>query len=292
MTSHQGIAANGTEFAYLAEGPEDGPLALLLHGFPDAAPTWRHLLPALAGAGYRAVAPWMRGYAPSAVPPDGRYHTGALVADACALHEVLGGDERAVVIGHDWGAVAAYGAGAFAPDRWRRVVAMAVPPAPALAGAFLDYDQLRRSWYMFFFQHPLADAVVDAGFVERLWRDWSPGYDPSEDLPAVTDALGKPENMTAALGYYRALFGTSPVPADDPFAGHQAAAGQVPPQPTLYLHGTQDGCHGLNEEQVKEVPTYLGEGSESELIEGVGHFMLVEKPEEINDRILGFLGRA
>ncbi len=63
-------------------------------------------------------------------------------------------------------------------------------------------------------------------------------------------------------------------------------------QPVLYLHGTNDGCHGLDEEQVKEVPTHLGEGSESELIEGVGHFMLVERPEEINDRILGFLGKA
>src|SRR5258706_4524759 len=93
------VTANGLEFAALAEGPDDGPLALCLHGFPDSAHTWRHLLPELAAAGFRAVAPWMRGYAPTAVPADGSYGTGALAADARALHEALGGDEGAVPIG-------------------------------------------------------------------------------------------------------------------------------------------------------------------------------------------------
>ena len=87
-----------------------GPLALCLHGFPDTAWSWRHLLPALAEAGFHAVAPFMRGYAPTAVPTDGRYQIGALVADALALHDVLGGDGDAVIIGHDWGAMATYGA--------------------------------------------------------------------------------------------------------------------------------------------------------------------------------------
>src|SRR6187402_33838 len=85
------VEANGVDFAYLHTGPDDGPLALCLHGFPDSAHTWRHLLPALASAGYHAVAPFMRGYAPTAVPADGRYQTGALATDAIALHEALGG---------------------------------------------------------------------------------------------------------------------------------------------------------------------------------------------------------
>ena len=72
----------------------------------------------------------------------------------------------------------------------------------------------------------------------------------------------------------------------------EAARGRPITQPILYLHGTQDGCHGLNAEQVKEIPSHLEEGSESELIEGVGHFMLVERPAEINGRILRFLGKA
>src|SRR5881398_2699652 len=93
------VEANGLTFGYLETGDPDGPLALCLHGFPDSADTWRHLLPALAGAGFRAVAPFMRGYAPTAIPADGAYHLGALVADAVALHEVLGGDGNAVLIG-------------------------------------------------------------------------------------------------------------------------------------------------------------------------------------------------
>src|SRR5690349_2263747 len=123
----QTITANGVEFAYLEAGAGDGrPLALCLHGFPDSAHSFRHLLPALADAGYHAVAPWMRGYAPTEVPADGRYQGGAIAADAIALHEALGGDGDAVIIGHDWGAVATYGAAAFAPERWRKVVTMAV----------------------------------------------------------------------------------------------------------------------------------------------------------------------
>src|SRR5689334_19667198 len=117
------VKANGLEFGYLAAGPEDGPLALCLHGFPDSAHTWRHLLPELAADGYRAVAPFMRGYAPTSVPDDGAYQSGALAADANALHEELGGTSEAVIIGHDWGAFATYGAAAHAPERWRRVVA-------------------------------------------------------------------------------------------------------------------------------------------------------------------------
>jgi pimeloyl-ACP methyl ester carboxylesterase len=93
------IRANGLEFGLLEAGR--GPLALCLHGFPDTAHTWRYLLPDLAAAGFRAVAPFMRGYAPTAIPDDGRYDVGTLAGDACALHEVLDGDEHAVLIGHD-----------------------------------------------------------------------------------------------------------------------------------------------------------------------------------------------
>src|SRR3954451_481315 len=89
------LTLNNVEFAYLHAGDE-GPLALCLHGFPDSAHTWRHLLPELAAAGYRAVAPFMRGYAPTSVPGDARYQTGALAADAVALHDALGGGEPGV----------------------------------------------------------------------------------------------------------------------------------------------------------------------------------------------------
>ena len=282
------VAANGVDFAYLEAGPADGPLALCLHGFPDTAHTWRHLFADLAGAGYHAVAPFMRGYAPTAVPPDGRYQTGALVADACALHEVLGGTGDAVLIGHDWGAIAAYGAAAHQPMRWRRVVTAAVPPAGALGAGFLTYNQLRKSWYMFFFQSPLADMAVamnDLEYVARLWEDWSPGYDYAEDMAHVRQALGAQPNLAAALGYYRSQFGS--VPQDPALAAEQAAAGAPTPQPALYLHGDQDGCMGV--ELARSAADFMGPGSEAVIVEGAGHFLHLEKPEEVGRRIAAFL---
>src|SRR4051794_25329997 len=111
---------NGLDYAVLEAGA--GPLALCVHGFPDTAHGWEPLLLALADAGYHAVAPFMRGSAPTAVPADGSSPVGAWVADIGALHEVFGGDEQAVLIGHDWGAIATYGAASSAPERWRRIV--------------------------------------------------------------------------------------------------------------------------------------------------------------------------
>ncbi len=201
------VRANDVEFVVLEAGT--GPLALCLHGFPDAAPTWRHLLPGLAAAGFHAVAPFMRGYAPTAVPRDGNYSIGALVADAVALHEVMGGDEQAVLIGSDWGAETAYGAAAFAPGRWRRLVTLAVPPFALDSALFRDYRQLRRFFYLFFFRDPAAqaEAAVAAdgmAFIDQLWRDWSPGYDAAGHLAEVKDCLRDPANLSAAIGYYRA----------------------------------------------------------------------------------------
>ncbi|HUQ39612.1 MAG TPA: alpha/beta hydrolase [Acidimicrobiales bacterium] len=284
------VTANDVEFGVLELGPDDGPLALCLHGFPDSAHTWRLLLPELAERGWHAVAPFMRGYAPTAVPADGRYQSGALVADACALHDVLGGDGRAVVIGHDWGASAAYGAAAYEPDRWNRVVAAAVPPSGALGMGFLDFDQLRRSWYMFFFQNPLADVAVsmnDLAFIGRLWEDWSPGYDGAADVENVKDCLRDPAHLAAALGYYRALFDPSKhVPE---LAEQQAATGAVPPQPTLYLHGRSDGCLGVG--LTSRAGEFLSAGSRVEVVDDAGHFLHVEQPAVVNGLITDFIGQ-
>ena len=110
------------DFAYLEAGPSDGPLALCLHGFPDHAPTWEHLMPELAAAGYHVVAPWLRGYAPTGLAPDGNYQVATLALDALALADELAGDRDSVLIGHDWGAIAAYTAVGHRPERFSKLV--------------------------------------------------------------------------------------------------------------------------------------------------------------------------
>lgn len=265
------VSVGGLRLAYLEDGPPDGPLALCLHGFPDSAYGWRHLLPALADAGYRAVAPWLRGYAPSGLAPDGRYTAGAIAEDADGLHAALGGDSRAVLVGHDWGALAAYGAAAGGAERWSKLVTMAVPPMSVLGAGFLSYDQLKRSFYIYFFQTPFAEMVLgadDLAFLDRLWADWSPGYDAGEDLSHVKDALRAPEHLAAALATYRAMFqpdsGTRP---DWPL-----------PQPWLYLHGRHDGCIGVELAPPGAV-----------VVEDAGHFCHVERPDVVNAAVLEFL---
>jgi pimeloyl-ACP methyl ester carboxylesterase len=271
------VRANDLEFGLLEAG--SGPLALCLHGFPDTAYTWRHVLPALAGAGFHAVAPFMRGYAPTAVPADGAYQLGALVADAVALHEVLGGSGDAVLIGHDWGAEAAYGAAAHAPDRWRRLVTLAVPPASLDPVLFSDYEQLKRFFYLFMFRDPagLAETVVardDLAFLDKLWRDWSPGFQPGEHLARVKACLRQPANLAAVLGYYRA-------------AADQEAAGRQAPQPTLYLHGARDGCIGVD--LVRGAERLLAPSSRMIVIDDAGHFLHLEEPGQVNDHILSWV---
>lgn len=286
---HQRVTANDVEFAYLSDGPSDGPLALCLHGFPDTAHTWRHLLPELAAAGFHAVAPWMRGYAPSAVPADGAYQTGALATDACALHDALGGGDDAVLIGHDWGAFAAYGAAALQPGRWRRLVTLAVPPLAAMATSFLSYQQLKRSFYIFFFQSELAEAAVpldDFAFVDHLWEDWSPGYDGGWDTAQVKAALADPQHLSAAIGYYRAMFDTSR--HQDRYQAAQQAGLSPAPQPTLYLHGADDGCLGLD--TVGDVSGLLAEGSRQVTVRGAGHFLHLQQPATVNGEIVAFVG--
>jgi pimeloyl-ACP methyl ester carboxylesterase len=230
----------------------------------------------------------MRGYAPTEIPKEGRYQTGALGADACALHEVLGGGQDAVLIGHDWGAAAAYSAAPFDPGRWRKVVTMAVPPLAAAAAGFFAYDQLKRSFYVFLFQTPLAETAAqfdDYRLIERLWADWSPGYDASFDVSKVKESLADPANLLAAISYYRAMF--DPAMHDPLYAREQAASSSPPPQPTLYLHGGEDGCMGIG--VVGNVLPFLSEGSEQLTVPGAGHFLHLEKPDEVNSYILRFL---
>src|SRR5262245_59764728 len=132
-----------------------GPLALCLHGFPDDARSWRHQVPALVEAGYHVVTPFMRGYAPTSQPADGRFDALALGEDVAGLLVALNADD-AVVIGHDWGAAATYFGALLASQRMRKIVTLAVPYGPGFFRALREsYAQQPPSWYMLFFQYVL-----------------------------------------------------------------------------------------------------------------------------------------
>ena len=282
------VRANGLRFATIEAG--DGPLVLCLHGFPDHARSFRHQLPALAGAGFRAVAPFMRGYAPSDVPADGPFQTAALAEDAVALIDALG-YQRAAVFGHDWGAAAAYGATVLAPERVARLITAAVPHGAGLAAAlFGNYDQQKRSWYMFFFQSPLADMAVahdDYRFIERLWQDWSPGFTlPADEMAALKRTFAAPGVVAAALGYYRHTF--NPLLQRPELAETQQRINLSPVlAPTLYFHGARDGCIGV--ELADGMEQLFPHGLETVIVPDAGHFLHQERPEPVNARLLEFL---
>jgi len=282
------VQANGVRFATIEAG--DGPLVLCLHGFPDHAYSFRHQLPALAAARFRAVAPFMRGYAPTEIPPDGRYQSAVLAQDTLALIDALG-YSSASIFGHDWGAIAANGAAILAPEKVSKLATAAVPHGPSVLNAFLsDYDQQRRSWYMFFFQSPFADAAVahdNFRFIERLWQDWSPGWHyPAEEMTALKETFGAPGVLQAALGYYRATL--NPANQDPALAEIQTQISMSPVTvPSLVFHGARDGC--MSVDLLEGMEALFPAGLRKVVVEEAGHFLHQEKPDEVNRILIEFL---
>ncbi len=273
----------------LAWGPESGRLAVLLHGFPDTAHTWRHLGPALADEGWRVVAPFTRGYGPSAVPADGSLHVAALMDDAATIHTFLGGGSDAVLIGHDWGAITANALAAHTENPFAAMVSLSVPPFASLrTPAVLRVlpRQLRNSWYILFNQVPALPERYAEQVVRRLWADWSPGYDAAEDLPAVMESIADPAHRRAVLDYYRSIARPLPRP---PARYRRWVGAQMrrPVTPTLHLHGDRDGC--LDPRLAAVAASGLSQGSAFHEIADAGHFLHLERPQEVNDRILTFL---
>jgi pimeloyl-ACP methyl ester carboxylesterase len=274
----------------LTWGPDDGPLAVLLHGFPDTAHTWRHLGPHLADRGWRVVAPHLRGYAPSGLPRDGSFHVGAIMADAVGLHERLGGGGRSVLVGHDWGAIAANALAGHDDSPFDQVVSLAVPPL----GALQDLDvrlllkQAPHSWYILFNQLPFLPERTHERLVRKLWRDWSPGYDAREDLRHVLAAMAQPGHGSAPFDYYRAL--TKPWTTPEVYRPWQATLMSLPVRPLLYLHGADDGC--MEAAYADKASETLGDRVEAHVVADCGHFLQVEQPEVVNQLITSFIGPA
>lgn len=268
-----------------------GPLVLLLHGFPDNAHTWRHQLPFLAQAGYRAVALTLRGYEPESVSADGDYTQASIATDVIAALDALG-VERAHLVGHDWGAAIAYHTAAVAPRRLASLTTLAVPhPGRFLTGLSRHPRQLRLSWYMLFFQaRGLAEWSVrrnDYAFIRMLYRQWSPGWAiPAGTVEGVIDTLRQPGVLTAALGYYRAALAVRALPLS---AAARAAAVFKVPVPTLALAGNDDGC--IDAEVFRDLmhADDFPAGLRVETIPRAGHFLHQEQASVFNALLADWL---
>jgi pimeloyl-ACP methyl ester carboxylesterase len=273
---------------YLQAGVGD--LVLCLHGFPDHAPSLRAMLEEIAAGGFRAVAPFMRGYAPSTT--DARtFESAALAGDVLGLGGSLASGADMWLVGHDWGAVAALHAAVLQPERVRRLVTIGMPHARAFARALReDPVQQRRSWYQFLFlAEGFAERVVadrDFAFLKRLIAEWSPAspFSPEEWF-ALRRTLSARGTLTAAMRYYRSAFGTEP---RDPVLARDASHWDDPVRvPTLAVYGERDGCIG------PEVHASQGEHFLGDLrlrpVSGVGHWPHLEDPRRVLPEIVSFL---
>lgn len=270
-----------------------GPLVVLLHGFPDTPRTFRHQLPAIAAAGFRAVAVTLRGYERSSQPADGSYYVADLAHDVVGWINALG-DDHAHVVGHDWGATIAFAAASLVPERVRSLTAIAVPHPRRFGEALLaDPAQLQRLDYIFFFQQVgVAEEAVSADdfrYLEELWRRWSPGwrFDRNE-LSDVRRHFREPGVTQSALTYYRqAADATSP-------AGQAAQALFSRPilAPTLGIHGVEDGCiAGSAFERSMRREDFAG-GLQVASVEGAGHFVHIEQPATVNRLLTDHLAKV
>jgi pimeloyl-ACP methyl ester carboxylesterase len=284
----------------LTWGPQDGPIALCLHGFPDTAYGWRKLAPALVAAGYRVVAPFMRGYVPSSLPADGSFHIGALMDDALRVRDSVGGSDRDLLIGHDWGAITATGIAAMSDNPFHRTVIMSLPPMAAFRARGPGAQrgrlvaklpaQLVRSWYILYFQLPSLPERSTRWIVPLLWRRWSPGYSAAEDLRHVDAAIGAPERWRAALGTYRANIRNTKPPVQYADLQRYWTAAAAPVGPVLYLHGADDGC--MTADFTHWVDKVLPAGSVTAVVEHAGHFVALEQSQRVGELILEFAGPA
>jgi pimeloyl-ACP methyl ester carboxylesterase len=270
----------------------EGPLVLLLHGFPDTRETWRHQVPALAAAGFRVVAPALRGYEPTSQPRDGDYSVATLARDVLAWMDALGAD-RAAIVGHDWGAAVAWAVAALAPGRVERVAALAVPPLRRAQRMVMHQpSSLLPLWYMLFFQaRGLSERALlarDGALVRWLWSRWSPGYtaDPSH-LRAVVDALAQPGVAKAALSYYRALANPTSPRGRESWRLLTAKT----PVPALAIAGADDGCLRADllrrGTDLRDFPA----GVRTVTIESAGHFMHLERPAVVHEILSQWLAR-
>mgnify|MGYP000022795837 CR=1 FL=1 len=267
------------------------PLVICLHGFPDNARSFRHQLPFLADAGYRVIAPTLRGYESSSQPDDKDYLVATMARDVIAWIDKLG-EQKVHLVGHDWGAVITYAAGALAPERFYSLTTLAVPHgARFIDGVRKVPSQLLKSWYMNFFQLPgIAEFVLqrnDWAFIKTLWKNWSPGFElPNKEWTELRQTFEAPGVKNAMLSYYRQNISPRIMLG---IKQTEASLLTSVPVPTLAITGSDDGCIDTRLYDHTFLDEDFPMGYRIERILGAGHFCHQEKSEQINSLLLDWL---
>ncbi|RPH34803.1 MAG: alpha/beta hydrolase, partial [Chloroflexi bacterium] len=274
------VEANGIRFHCLTDG--SGPLVLLLHGFPQFSYEYRHLVPALAKAGYRAVAPDLRGYGDSSRPTRIEdYQLRILGDDIAALVEAFG-ERKAHVLGHDWGGIVAAEAALSHPDRVDRLILVNGPPAITLGRAIHhSWRQRFRSSYVLFFRVPrLPEWWLTYGHGRVMKLLLADGTFEPADLAAYRDAICQPGAAWAGLAYYRSIAHTIKDDAN-------RLRGKTIGSPTLVLWGERD--RALGRDLAVRLDTQLPALSVKLFFPDVSHWLIEDRPDEVAKLVIEFL---
>ena len=262
----------------------EGPLVLLLHGFPQFWYEWRHQIPALVKAGFRVVVPDMRGYNFSDKPPGVQAYRVELLARDVERLIVACGERTAVVVGHDWGAIVAWITAMCHPRFVGRLAILNVPHPARLLDGLLSPGQLLRSSYMFFFQIPrLPEEVIRAGdfaiLRSALHRDpVREGAFTAEDIERYVGAMARPGALTATLNYYRALLRNP---------GKTRALLERIEAPVLVIWGERDRF--LSRRLAEPPPLWVPNLLHVERLPDASHWVAEDRPLEVNTLLLDFL---
>ena len=274
---------------YFYSKGEGSPL-LLLHGFPDCAENYQHQLEFFSSHGYQVIAPYLPGYHPEDKELD-TYQSLRIAEEIIEFTKSVT-DKKISLFGHDWGASIAYGIAGLEPDLVDKLITVSVPHGISVGASFLsDGDQQRKSWYMFFFQLPIADLAVansDFNFIDRLWLDWSPNWPEYKQYSdKAIKVLSKDNVLSKALAYYRSTFQESLQTERISNLSNKLLAKKIS-MPSLYLHGENDGCIGTN---LSDGMEDFFEDLEIKILPDCGHFLHLERSQEVNEIILEFLSR-
>jgi pimeloyl-ACP methyl ester carboxylesterase len=280
------LSANGLNFRCLAAGPQSGPLALLLHGFPEGAESWSAQLEPLAAAGLRAVAPDLRGYGGTDCPEgEEAYFWPHLLDDVEGLIQALG-QEHCHLVGHDWGALVGWSFASRRPERLMSWSALSVGHPQAFADARLaDEDQRRRSEYIKLFRMPgKAEEVLAEDGHRRLRQMYRAGPNPEAIPGAVIDryveGFARPYRLTAGLNYYRANLGLESYQRYPP-APHPVRV------PTQLVWGDEDPALGRT--GTEATGAHVAAEYRLEVLAGAGHWLQFERPAEVSSRLIEWM---